>query len=214
MSARTLEDLRIDVIARLGYAAGSPSAMITNVNSILSQAQVALYNTHDWARLRKYEDKPIGLDQYLIDYPTLANPDRIKAISIWDGYTWSKPLVKGIRPELYTYQSQNSKPQRWEPYDQIELFPKADQAYTARIFYVKALTRFTQNADYTTVDGDLVFAVALGWAKAHYKQADAQVHLQEATNLLARMKAKSWGQDVFRPDEYEPLEVLARPVVV
>lgn len=215
MATEILGTLRSTLRARLGYAGAGAAAGVQQeiLNSILQQAQIVLYWTHDWARLRRYEDKTVGTNQYLIDYPTAANPDRIKSISILRTNVWSPPLKKGISPEMYTNQSINSVPYRWEPYAQIELFPKADQQYTARIFYIKNLDRFTQDGDASTIDGDLIFTVALADAKSHYRHPDAPAYVERATNLLVKLRGKSFGQDVFSPSGYEE-EPMAKPQVV
>jgi hypothetical protein len=56
---------------------------------------------------------------------------------------WSPPIPKGITPSMYTYQLNYSWPQRWEPYEQMEFWPAADQIYPVRIFFIKALEAST-----------------------------------------------------------------------
>jgi hypothetical protein len=60
-------------------------------------------------------------------------------VSVLRGGVWSPPIQKGITPSMYTYQTNYSWPQRWEPYEQIEVWPAADQIYSLRIFFIKAL---------------------------------------------------------------------------
>ena len=215
MAYRTLEDLRSELRARLGYAATGALAGLnqSTLNSFLQSAQEILYWTHDWARLRAYTDKTLGVDQYLTDYPTDANPDRITAIAVEDNGVWTKPLKKGIPPELYTTQDNTSRPWRWEPYEQIETFPKNNTERTMRIFYIKALARFTQNTDRATIDDRLIFVHALGDAKEHYRQPGWQSAAAARDALIIKLKAKNWGQDVFNPNEYAD-EPLAKPQVV
>lgn len=210
---KTLGDLRAELATRLGYAAQGASMGVLqgNLNSMLRQAQVTLYWTHDWARLRRYWDTTIGADQYLVDYPDTCNPERIKAISIKDGTVWSPPLARGIEPALYTTQDNTRRPYRWEPYEQIEFFPKSDTTYSVRIFGVKALTRFEEDGDRATIDHDMIFTLALADGKAHYRHPDAPTYVQRAEALTIKLKAKSWGQSVFRPQEYEE-EPLPKPV--
>ncbi len=217
MPFATLEEKRLELAVRLGFAASGASAgvLATNLNSILQNAQVILYNAHDWARLRKYSVKSIGVGQYLVDYPTDANPERIKAISPKVNGQWLPPLVKGITPQMYTTQASQSYPQRWEPYEQIELWPQNNEVRDIRIFYIKNLDPITQNAHRFTIDSDLVFTLALGDAKAHYRQPDAPAFVQRAQALLASLKSKSWGKDVFNPsDWYEEDSPLVKPQVV
>jgi len=215
MSNESLGTLRSKLRARLGFSGVGAAAGVQqeNLNVILQQAQRLLYEAHDWARLREYSEKTVGVNQHLIDYPVNANPDRIRAISVLRSGVWSPPLEKGIRPSDYTNQDQLQYPVKWEPYAQIELFPKSDAVYTLRIFYIRNLDRFTNDDDNSTIDSDLIFTVALGDAKAHYRHPDAKVFMDRADSLLMKLKGQSWGRDVFRPSEYVE-EVIPKPVVV
>jgi len=213
---RTLGELRSEMRAMIGHATSGSAAgpNQTIVDTHLRNAQTLLYWTHDWAHLRRYETKTLGLDQHLLDYPTSANPDRIKAVSVLRGGVWSKPLPKGIPPSLYTYQANKSWPQRWEPYEQMEFFPIADQAYQVRIFFVKSLDAFTADAHRATIDDTNIALVATGSLKTHYRQPDAAGAASASERLLLNLKAKSWGRDVFRPDDWVDEEPLVRPQTV
>lgn len=211
------EALRTRLRTRLGFAAAGAAAGVnrTNLDDFLLEAQVDLYWTHDWARLRRYTEPTIGTSQTLIDYPTTAHPDRITGISVLRGGVWSDPLPKGIRPRDYTYQANASWPQRWEPYEQIEIWPITDQSYDLRIFFIMALGRFTEDADLATIDDALIFKVALGRAKAHYRQPDWKIYSDAADALLIQLKAKSWGQSKFNPRDYSACdEPLVKPQTV
>lgn len=213
---RTLADLRSELRARLGFSAAGASAGVnqTLLNSFLREAQNDLYWTHNWARLRRYATVTIGLHQNLIDYPAGANPERITAISLNLNGMWTKPMKKGIPPSLYTTQSNYAPPARWEPYDQIEFWPMADQLYSVRIFYIKSLDAFSADGDRATLDDSLIFKVALGKGKGHFRHPDAATYTSDAAALLRTLKAKSWGQDVFAADDYVEAQVIAKPVVI
>lgn len=216
MPYRTLGELRAALRTRLGFSAAGAAAGVNQeiINNFLSEAQITLYWTHDWARLRKYSDVTIGLQETLVDYPSDCNPERIRAVSVLDNNIWTPPLPKGIDPALYTYQSNYARPDRWEPYEQMEFWPAADQVYTARVFYVKNLLPFVVDEDVATIDDSLVFAVALADAKAHYRHPDAANYGSKSQALLSQLKAKNWGKTVFHPHDYTQSEVLAKPVTV
>jgi hypothetical protein len=211
----TLGELRAQLRGRLGFSAAGAAAGVNqeHLNSILQQAQVTLYWTHDWARMRKYADISIGVNQYLVDYPTDCNPERVRAISIYVNGIWTPPLPRGIAPQDYTTQDSTSYPRAWEPYAQIEFFPKSDAIYAGRVFYVKNLDAFTQDEDRATVDSDLVFTLALADGKGHYRQPDAPNYKARAEGLLTSLKAKNWGKTVFNPCDYGD-NALAKPRVV
>ncbi|TAK84370.1 MAG: hypothetical protein EPO20_14885 [Betaproteobacteria bacterium] len=213
---RTLGELRAEMRAMLGAAASGAAAgpNSTIIDTHLRNAQTALYWTHDWAHLRRYETKTLGQHATRIDYPVTADPDRIRYVSVLRGGVWSPPLKKGITPSMYTYQTNYSWPQRWEPYDQMEFWPAADQEYSVRIFFIKAPDRFTQDADRASVDDTAISLVATGTLKSHYRQPDAKVSMDAADALLIKLKGKSWGQDVFRKDDWIESEPLVRPETV
>jgi hypothetical protein len=213
---RTLGDLRAELRAALGFGAAGAAAGAnqTNIDSHLRSAQNILYNAHDWAHLRKYETLNLGTGQYLIDYPTTANPDRVQALSVYRGGVWSKGLDKGISPQLYTYQNNASWPQRWEPYEQIQIWPLSDQAYSIRCFFIKALARFTQDNDRASIDDENILLIAKWTAKAHYRQPDAQIYQTLGESLLGKLKAKSWGKSKFNPMDFTEETPMVRPVVV
>lgn len=213
---RTLGDLRSELRSCLGFGASGAAAGANQVliDSHLRTAQNMLYNAHDWAHLRRYETKQTGASATLIDYPTDANPDRIKALSVYRGGVWSKPLEKGIPSQLYTYQGNESWPQRWEPYEQIELWPQTDVDYPVRIFYIKALDAFTSDGDRASLDDENILLLAKWTTKAHYRQPDAGIYQTQGEALLTRLKAKSWGQSKFNPNDYINEEPLVRPQTV
>jgi hypothetical protein len=213
---RTLGELRSEMRAMLGSGASGAAAGVnaTIIDTHLRNAQTLLYWAHDWAYLRRYETKSLGSAATLIDYPTAANPDRIRYVSVLRGTVWSPPLKKGITPQMYTYQANPSWPQRWEPYDQIEVWPISDQVYSLRIFYILALGRFTQDNDRATVEDSAISICATATLKAHYRQPDAGIHEKAWESLLLKLKAKSWGQDVFKADDWAEQEPLMRPQTV
>lgn len=216
---RTLGELRAEMRAKLGAASAGAAAgpNQTLIDSHLRDAQTILYYTHDWAHLRKYQLKTLGLHEFLIDYPDAgngANPDRIRYVSVLRGGVWSPPIPKGITPSMYTYQLNYSWPQRWEPYEQMEVWPAADQIYSLRVFYIENLGRFTQDGDRASIDDTAVSLVATATLKAHYRQPDAAISQKASDTLVLSLKSKSWGQSVFRPSDWIDSEPLVRPQTV
>lgn len=219
MANETLGVLRARLRARLGFSAAGAAAGInqTLLNDFLQGSQTLLYWMVEWARLRRYENKSIGVGQTLIDYPLTANRDRILRISILDPDTgqYSPPIKKGISPEMYTTVGNRTRPYRWEPYEQIELYPQADKAYEARIWFIRDfVNQFTEDGHATTIDSELVFIHALGDAKEHYRQPDWKRYADARDALVLKLKGKNWGKDVFSPYDYIEEEQIPKPVVV
>lgn len=219
MAYRTLEELRSILSSRLGFGAmgASVGANAVLLNSFLQNAQYQLYWMQDWKKLTKYEDKTVGLDQYLVDYPTTANQERIlkMAVNIGSGGTdnW-RPLKEGIEIEHYNTQAIENYPLRYERYEQIETWPKCDTTRTLRIWFIKAITRFTENGDRATIDDELILLHATSAAKSHYRQPDAQTWASQLDALLVRIKGTAFGNKRFHAPGKEETEVEPRPVVV
>jgi hypothetical protein len=135
-------------------------------------------------------------------------------VSVLRGTVWSPPIKKGITPQMYTYQQNPSWPQRWEPYEQMEIWPITDQVYSLRIFFIKALDPFSADDDRASVDDSAISIVATSTLKAHYRQPDASVAKGMADELIRRLKEKSWGQDVFKQDDWAEMEPMMRPQTV
>lgn len=218
MAYRTLEELRIIVSARLGF--GSQGSRIggnaTLINSFLQNAQYQLYELQNWKKLTDYDDKTIGVNQYLVDYPPTANPERILeiAVDIGGGSVQWFPLKEGIRLEHYNTQANKSFPQRYERYTQIEVWPKCDAIRTMRIWFIKNLGPFTADDDVATIDDELILLHATATGKGHYRHPDAPIWSSQLESLLARIKGHSFGSKRFLQPGTEDYDILPRPRVV
>ena len=214
MRSETLETLRSELAARLGYASQGASIgqLQSNIDNALFNAQQQLYWQHDWRYLTKYSDKTIGDDQTLVDYPTDCNPLRVLNIAVLYNSIYMT-LEQGIPIELYTTLELPGPPKRYEARVQIEVWPKTDQSYSLRLWYIKNLAAFTQNNDVTTIDADLVFLHALSNLKAHYRHPDAASYASQFNELLGRMKAKNQQQNVVHFGDHAEV-ITQRPLVV
>ena len=143
--------------------------------------------------------------------PADANSERILKIAVKVNSLWVD-LREGINTEHYSYQDRNYYPQRYERYAQIELWPKADQAYTVRVWYIRELARFTQDGDRCTIDDDLIFIYALANAKAHYRQPDADIYTRQMQSMLTQLKTKQFGTRSYRRGSDNELQI--RPKVI
>ena len=220
MAFQTLGELRALLTQRLGFgSAGAAAGVISGtIDNFLFNAQIQLYLQADWKKLQHYADKTVGIGQYLIDYPTVsagapadANSERILKIAVKVNNLWVD-LTEGINTEHYSYQDRRYYPQRYERYSQIELWPQADIAYTVRIWYIRELGRFTQDADRCTIDDDLIFLHALANAKAHYRQPDADIYTRQMQSLLTQLKTKQFGTRSYRRGDNSELQI--RPKVI
>jgi hypothetical protein len=221
MTYRTLGELRSELLARLGMGAmgASGGSNATMIDSFLRNAQAQLYRMQDWKHLTDYQDKTLGTSQNLLDYPdagtlvpanTSARDKRVLRIETEHAGQW-RLLEEGIRTADWDTMDTESYPSRFERLAQILVYPKADQAYTVRIWFVADLTRFTQDNDRPGLDDEMIFLHALANAKAHYRQPDAATYQGQLNTMLATLRGQSF-KGVYRRDDRPPAE--PRPVVV
>ncbi len=215
MPFRTLEDLRSELLARLGMGGmgASGGANQAAIDSFLRNGQAQLYEATNWKHLTSYEDQTIGIDQNLLDYPALAQRNRriLRVETVYNGQ-W-RELDEGITTAHWNTMDSQSYPCRYERLAQILLYPKSDAIYTIRQWYVADLGRFTQNTDACTLDDEMVFLHALANAKAHYRHPDAANYQGQLNVLLASIKGQSFGSNrIFRRDSMPAPE--SRPAVV
>lgn len=215
MAYRTLNDLRTELLARLGMGGMGVSggANQTIFDSFLRNGQFQLYRLQDWRFLTWYEVKQLGVDQNLLDYPNPCERDQriIKIETVYNGQ-W-RQLGEGIETAHWNTMDVLSFPSRYERYEQILIYPKADQTYDVRIWYVKDLERFTENSDRATLDDEMILLHALANAKAHYRHPDAASYQGQLNTLLASLRGQSFGSNgVYRRDVVPP--PMQRPAVV
>lgn len=208
MAYRTLEALRTELLARLGMGAmgASGGANLTLIDSFLRNGQAQLYRMQDWKHLIDYQDKTLGTDQNLLDYPnagvmsggTAERDKRILRVEYEYNGQWLE-LTEGITTEMWSTMDTLASPVRYERYAQIMVYPKADQPYTVRIWFVADLGRFTQDDDEATLDDEMILLHALANAKAHYRQPDAATYQGQLNTLLASLRGQSFGSNsVYR----------------
>lgn len=222
MAYRTLETLRTNLLARLGMGGmgASGGANLTSIDSFLQNGQAQLYRMQDWKHLIDYQDKTLGQDQNLLDYPTVgvmsgqtcARDKRVlKVETTYSGQYLQ--LQEGIETEMWSTMDTQSSPARYERYAQLLIYPKANQTYTVRIWFVGDLGRFTENDDPCTLDDEMVFLHALANAKAHYRQPDAPTYQGQLNTLLGALRGQSFGSNgVYRRGDFG--EPMRKPAVV
>jgi hypothetical protein len=222
MAYRTLNELKVELLARLGMAAmgASGGANATTIASFIRNAQAQLYRMQDWKHLIDYKDKNLGASQNLLDYPVggtmgsegCSRDKRILRLErVIDGqYT---KLDEGIPTGLWDTMDTESYPCRYERYAQLLIYPKADQVYTVRVWFVADLAAFEEPNDRASLDDEMILLHALANAKAHYRQPDAQTYQGQLNSLLASLRGQSFGSNgVYRRDDRPPPE--PKPVVV
>lgn len=212
----TLKILRDRVLIRLGFAAqlvNPPPGMAALVNEFLSSAQVQLARRlpelvterfYTWTMIagtRFYSTS--GDDEGATAPDFILDPKNITWIGVEDLNGVFYPLIEGINPTLYTTESKDGFPQRYEIRQSIEVFPAPADAYKLQVKGYPKNFAFADDADVATIDPELVFLLALANAKAHYGQNDAQLYFTQATNHLGQLTAGSHGTKRYVPGARE-----------
>ena len=214
MAYRTLAELRSELLSRVGMGAqGASGAAQPLLNSFLKNGQTQLYWLQDWKHLTAYADKTLGADQNLLDFPDdCALNRRVLRVETVYGGQW-RVLPEGIDTENWDHMDVPGFPLRYDRYEQVLIYPKADTTYTVRFWYVKDLARFTQDSDRASLDDEMILLHALTNAKAHYRHPDAPVYQGQLDALFARIRGQSFSNSgITRRREVVDLE--RKPVVV
>lgn len=192
----TLGELRRRMLVRLGYAAQAdnpPPGMADLLNDFLIQAQRVLYRRFKALRTERFFSWIMIPGQRFYDLGTSNNnldgggpldPYEVTWAGIEDTRGIWYELIAGIPPQFYTAVAFEGYPTRYEIRQCIEVFPAPAAAYTLRMKGRFGLSTFSADDDTATIDSELVFLWALGNAKAHYSQPDANNVIAQATTYL------------------------------
>lgn len=209
----TLSSVRTKMMIRLGYpnqASNPPPGMQLLVDQFLRDAQVEIYRQMQRAALRTERfyrwtmvpgQRYYGLGASEGDCNAQLDPYKIT----WAGFedlnrAWYR-LDEGIPPEFYTRANINfGWPTRYEIRSCIEIFPAPQAAYTLWIKGDFGLDPLVADSDRFTIDDNMVYLLALGNAKAHYGQKDAQIVLTQAGNMTKHITAGTHGTKRYVPN--------------
>jgi hypothetical protein len=234
----TLSQLRTRLMRRLGYsasAANPPPGMAELLNDFLQSSQRTLYLKNSALRTERLyrwtmvegisyygiRDNDSDTDFSDIDCGKHLNSQnyRISWVGLEDLNNMWMPMRCGIDPSFYTTAMQQGLPTLYEIRSCIEVFPVPNAAYKLWIKGMMGIEPFVGETDKTTIDSELVFLTALGRAKAHYKQQDANDVKLEALAYLSDIISgnhltRRYVPNTFRlPPAVEPVMVDFNPPV-
>lgn len=223
MPFRTLGALRSDLLARLGMGAmgASGGANQSLMDSLLRDAQLQIYRAQDWKHLQDYKDYTTGVGQNLYDYPTAGTMDTSIGCSLYKRVLRVETNVSGqfvaigdgITTPMWSTMETKGQPQRFERFKQILVYPKADTAYTLRVWFVADTEPLTQEDDICTLDDQMVLLHAVANGKAHYRHPDAPVYQKQLEDVLARIRGQAFTSDgIVHRANSDPIE--RKPAVV
>jgi len=207
----SLFNVRKRMLIRLGYPnqiTSPPPGMALLIDEFLRSAQREIYKQVQRAALRTerfYSWLMVpGLRYYSltgnIECCAQLDPTKITWVGFEDlNKAWYR-LDEGIPPEYYTRANINfGWPTRFEIRSCIEIFPAPQAAYTLWIKGDIGLQSLVSDSDQFTIDDEAVFLLALGNAKAHYGQRDAELVLKQAGNYINGLVAGMHGTKRYVP---------------
>jgi len=207
--ADTLGNLRRRLMIRLGYAAQAdnpPSSMTALLDEFINEAQRFLVNEYGVLRRPCFFTWPLVAGQrfYAFDTQTdptgqTLDPDTVSWAGISAGDTVWRELVNRIQPEQYA-SNVSGPPSYYAVRDAIEVWPPpADSAWTLRVRAKPIPFDMAAPGEYTTIDAEPVFLMALANAKAHYNKPDAGNAMTMMREYVGNVVAASHGTRRYFP---------------
>lgn len=197
----TLSEMRKRIIRRLGFAAQAanpPPGMADLVDDFLRNAQEMLYRKYDVFRMERFFTWSLepGIRHYDLDTNEDTcirrfDPRKLTWVGVSQGDDTWQPLFCGIDPTLYSSHT-SGIPTHYEIRQCIEIWPApSDATWKLRVKGHFGLLRFQDDTDYTSVDQEAIFLLALANAKAHYGQADAGNYVSQLTEYIRGLRSGS-----------------------
>lgn len=199
----TLKAMRSRLATRLGFATQVamgilPPGMAPLLDDFIRNAQEMLYRRYSVFRMERFYtwNMQSGVRFYDFDANADACPKRMEPrmvtwVGISQGDSSWQPLVCGIDPVMYGSPDAGI-PSHYEIRQCIEVWPApSDDTWLLRIKGHFGLLPFVEDEDYTTIDAEAVFLLALANAKAHYTQPDAKNYVDQLTTYLGDLVSGS-----------------------
>jgi hypothetical protein len=232
-----LEDLIRNLRAEIGHSTNT--ALGTNSRDALAQAlrrtQDRLWEEYDWAHMKADRDIPLVAGTRYYSVPNDLPYERIIKVAVRDGTLW-RQLGHGIGQDHYSHIDSDTNEQAWpvtrwdvaedtalDPTDigVIEVWPIPDQNGDEntmhgilRITGVRKMRPLIEESDKCDLDGTLLVLNVAAEMLARQNQADAQIKMQQAQQLLSRLfNQNSNKKKVFsflcpgEPERHEPYGV-------
>lgn len=195
------------------FASRRPPNLTDLVTDALQNAQNFLYREYDtfhttrlyrWDLVAGERYYDIAANEEQNDAPActkLMDPGKIEGVWVSGASRTWRPLVAGIRPELYDDEEPNGSPAWYEVRQCLEIWPPPDaQEYTQlRVKGDFGLLAFSADGDYPTIDDELIRLFALAGLKASFGQKDAQRYDAMWRARMGSLVAESHSTQRFVP---------------
>lgn len=214
INARTLADIRADVLSMTGYAAQVgltlPPGVERMYNNFIRRAQGFLYTKFRAMETRRFFSWELrvggrfyGIYDNKNDCVVTLNRYRITGAWIQDlNNTWW-PLRYGIDPVAYTLNQNFGWPTNFEVRQCIELFPAPQAPYRLWIRGEFDLLPLEDDDDSTTINAEPITNYATFLAKAHKGMKDAALYEGMAEQQIGDMIAGAHATRRYIPGTIE-----------
>ena len=210
-------------VARISLnAAHNLTARDTQV-IMLQQEQERLWEDFDWPHLRVQRYITLQAGQYLYDPPEDLDFDRIEKVEVNYAGLWYR-LGAGITPDDYFLYDPKLDQRSWPARrvqvaenDQIEIWPMPDtngdpttQEGVLRLTGIRKLNPFVEDSDTADLDDRLLSLFVGGAILAATGAKDAQLKIQMANKLYARLRGeqiKTTRFSMFSTTRYQPKQL-------
>lgn len=218
----TLAEMRKRLLRRLGFSAQAnnpPPGMADLLDDFIRSAQELLFRRYSVFRRERFFTWEMIAGQRFYDLDVNADEctKRLDPRMIsWAGISrcsddW-KPLYCGIDPVMYTARGPGI-PSHYEIRQCIEVWPAPVAGWKLRIKGQFGLMPLEVDADFTTVDPEAIFLLALANAKAHYGQPDAGNYASQLSSYVRDLVRGGHHTRRYNPGTSDPRNAV-RPVPV
>lgn len=206
---RLLDNLRAEAGLSLNPAHNN-QARDVQINT-LQRTQERLWDDFSWPHLRVQRQVPVSAGQRYYDPPEDLDISRLESIELFRDGTWA-PLAPGIEGcHLAAWNSDLDErswpPRRWTIHDDqdIEIWPIADincdpttMDGTLKFTGIRNLRPLVADSDRADLDDRLIVMFAAAEMLARSKSSDAQVKLDMANRIYARIRGGLMPRRRFR----------------
>lgn len=209
---KTLEELLngMRAEARLSLAPAANIQVRESQIILIQREQQRLWEDFNWPHLRVHETILLQSGQYRYSLPSNLTMDRVESVAVYDNGAWRR-----LRPEitdhdyaLYeTERDERSWPiAAWEANvdDEIVVWPIPDQNAvtttlegTLRVTGISNLAPLIQDSDRADLDDRLIILYVAGGLLAATGATDAQLKIEAANKLYAKLKGKQTKSSRF-----------------
>jgi hypothetical protein len=199
------QEIRRRVHARLGFVTNDAQApqVLEQHNELIRAAALEVAQACPWVSTKREAFLDVEIDQRYLTYPTGCGPGSIIQLGVWDeGEGRYAALRRGVIPVELDDEplveegepasvSGRGRPILYEVRDQIELYPRADQAYEVKLDYVISLDLAADDT-VSNVDAEAVILASIAEVYA-FQQDVAQARFFRE-KLDERIRKLAQGQ--------------------